>query len=125
MGSHVLCRGSCHQIFARSPPSPGNRYRSIGDHTEAVQIEYDPSVLPFEGVVEKFFQQHNWSSPCRGSRQYRTAIWYANAEQREAIERHVAKLEASNDGARKVATAVEPLGEFYRAEEYHQKYMMR
>lgn len=59
----------------------------MGDHTEAVQVEYDPQVLPYEKVTELFFQQIDWSKPCGTIRQFRTAIWYQNQRERASIDR--------------------------------------
>mmetsp|Transcript_510 Transcript_510/g.989 ORF Transcript_510/g.989 Transcript_510/m.989 type:complete len:122 (-) Transcript_510:145-510(-) len=101
---------------------PNPTYRSIMDHTEALQVEYDPRVLPYERVVEKFFTQHDPTRACSSSRQYRIAIWFHTPEQETTIRSVVAKIEATG---KKVSTAVEPMGPFYDAEDYHQKYLMK
>ena len=96
-------------------------YSNIGDHTEAMLVEYDPTVLTYEDVVRRFFNNHSWSSPCRSSTQYRSCIWYENAEQKAVISTVVSELES--ESGRKCCTAVEKSTPFYRAEEYHQNYI--
>jgi len=98
---------------------PYPTYRSIKDHTEALQIEYDPGVLPYETILESIFSRHNPESRC-GSLQYRAGVWYHNESQRKALATFVDSLEKRK--GIKVKTHMAPLGPFYRAEEYHQKY---
>jgi peptide-methionine (S)-S-oxide reductase len=94
----------------------------MGDHTEALQVEFDSTQISFEVIVELFWRTHN---PCATaySRQYRSAIWYHDAEQKEVLERSLAAVSDQFDGG--VSTAVEPLQKFYLAENYHQKYRLQ
>lgn len=95
-------------------------------HAEAVEITYDPQLMPYEKLLNIFWQQIDPTDPGgqfhdRGS-SYRTAIFYATEEQRELAERSKRELEASGRFDRPIATAIEPASEFYPAEEYHQDY---
>jgi peptide-methionine (S)-S-oxide reductase len=97
-------------------------YYSIGDHTETLQIDYDPRRTSYAQLLDVFWKTHN---PCArpGSRQYMTAVFYANEEQKklalETRQRESARLQTP------IATQVVPITEFYLAEDYHQKYMLR
>jgi peptide-methionine (S)-S-oxide reductase len=92
-------------------------YRSIKDHTEAIKLEFDPRAVSYEKLVREFYSQH---SPVRKSfsRQYRSAILYATDEQKEIAERVTEELEGKFK--QKLYTDLEPLGEYYLAEGYHQ-----
>ena len=94
----------------------------MGDHTEAMEVDFDSSQISFEEIADLFWRTHN---PCGSaySRQYRSAIWYHDAEQKEALERSLAEVSEKFDGG--VTTAIEPLGTFYLAENYHQKYRLQ
>jgi len=97
-------------------------YRSIQDHTEAVRVVFDPKKISYEEILMSFFQQHSIFSPPY-SRQYRSAILVHNQEQEETAR---AMLDAfSKSAKRKVYTEVEQATDFYRAEEYHQKYIAK
>jgi peptide-methionine (S)-S-oxide reductase len=100
----------------------GPTYRSLGDHTEAIQIDFDPRAISYGQLLEVFFRSHN---PCARpwSRQYRSAIFCHDVRQRrlaEAMAQQVAKARGEE-----LRTAVEDLHTFYRAEDYHQKYRLR
>lgn len=97
-------------------------YEDLGDHTETVQIDYDPAKISYDDLLEVFWKSHNpagrsWSV------QYRSVILTADDEQKSAAERSVARTEKAIGG--KVYTAIEPLGRFYLAEDYHQKHYLR
>lgn len=95
-------------------------------HAEVVQVTYDPGVVGYEDLLQVFFTIHdpttlNRQGPDVGS-QYRSIVLYHDDEQRELVERFVEELE--NEGAFEdpIVTEIEPLEEFYEAEEYHQDY---
>ncbi|CAM4049885.1 peptide-methionine (S)-S-oxide reductase MsrA [Cohnella lubricantis] len=95
-------------------------------HAEAVQITFDPELMPYEKLLDIFWQQIDPTDPGgqfydRGS-SYRTAIFYANEEQREKAERSKQELAESGRFDRPIVTVIEPLAEFYPAEDYHQDY---
>ena len=96
-------------------------YRSIGDHAETIQIDFDPTRIRYEQLLELFWTTHN---PCRSawSRQYMSAVFYANEEQRRAIEATRTQFVAKPE---QVQTEIAPLDTFWIAEDYHQKYRLR
>lgn len=95
-------------------------YRSIQDHTEAIRIEYDTSVWSFTDILTEFVAQHSpYGKPY--SRQYRSAILYHNEDQKKQAEQFLANMEKVN--GKKIYTDVEKATPFYRAEEYHLKYI--
>jgi peptide-methionine (S)-S-oxide reductase len=98
-------------------------YRQIKDHTEALLIEYDPLVLTYEDLLVEYARQNYAFSPS-GKTQYRSALWYNDAEQQQIAQETVKSIEAGSQG-KKVYIDVEPVTRFYRAEEYHQKFMSK
>lgn len=94
-------------------------YRSMGDHTESIQLDYDPDVISYEELLAEFWAQHSPTRPSR-SRQYASAIFYADEEQRRAAEESKRRME-SRLGVT-LHTDIVPLERFYLAEEYHQHY---
>ena len=96
-------------------------------HAECVQVEYDPDVIGYEDVLTVFFATHNPTTKDRqgpdvGS-QYRSAVFYHDEAQREAVEATVDDLEEQYSDP--IVTEVEPLVTFYPAKEYHQDYYER
>lgn len=95
-------------------------YHNLGDHTETTQIDFDPEKIGYEKLLEMFFTSHSCGRAY--SRQYMSAIFYHNDEQKklaqEALQRHALKRG-------KLATLILPYTEFYMAEDYHQKYMLQ
>ena len=100
------------------------------DHAESVQIVYDPELISFEVLLEVFFSiahdptQLNYQGPDMGP-QYRSAVFYADDEQKRITERYIEKLDAEGLFPKPVVTQVVPLEKFYPAEEYHQDFMQR
>ncbi len=95
-------------------------------HYEAVQITFDPTVFPYEKLLELFWQQIDPTDPGgqfgdRGS-SYRTAIFYHSEEQRRLAEESKQQLEASGRFNKPIVTEILPAKPFYRAEESHQHY---
>lgn len=95
------------------------------DHTEAVAVYYDPEVISYETLLTVFFDSHdpttlNQQGPDRG-RQYRSAIFYNNDDEKELAEKHIAKL-LEEGTYPKITTEVVELDAFYPAEDYHQDY---
>ena len=93
-------------------------------HAEVVQVEYDPDAVSYDELLDVFWKNHdptqvNRQGPDVGS-QYRSAIFYTGDEQRRIAE--AAKERAQGSYKRPIATEITPAGEFYRAEEYHQRY---
>lgn len=97
-------------------------YHNLGDHTEAIQIDYDPSKLTYQELLEVFWESHN-PREAPWSRQYMKAIFYHNEEQKREAEESKARVAAKISG--QVSTQILPATEFYLAEDYHQKYALR
>lgn len=94
----------------------------MGDHTESIQVDYDPAKMTFDQVLDRIWASHN---PCGGSwsRQYMSAIFTQGDEQKKAVLASKARMEEKLGKA--VKTAILPLTKFYLAEDYHQKYELR
>jgi len=98
-------------------------------HAEVVEVEYDPAVIPYETLLEAFFEMHdptqvNRQGPDIGD-QYRSVIFFHTPEQQTTAERFKSELDTSGRHARPIATAIEPAPIFWRAEDYHQRYIER
>lgn len=96
-------------------------------HAEAVLVEFDPAVVPYQKLLEVFFAIHDPTQvdrqgPDEGT-QYRSAIFYHTEEQRKAAKNAIKTEQKKHKSL--IATKLEPAGEFYKAEEYHQKYLMK
>lgn len=95
-------------------------------HAEAVQIFYDENIILFEELMEIFFATHDPTTLNRQGHdkgtQYRSAIFYTHEGQKQKIESFIAYLEKEHIFEQPIVTQVEPLDEFYGAEEYHQNY---
>ena len=96
-------------------------------HAEVVQLEYDPSQVSYEGLLNVFWSLHdpttlNRQGPDVGT-QYRSAIFFHNAEQEAVAKASKEKLQSSGRYKRDIVTEMTPASEFYRAEEYHQQYI--
>ena len=100
------------------------------DHAEAVEIRYDASKLTYGTLLKVFFSiAHDPTTKDRqgadAGRQYRSVIFYADAEQRRVAEAYVRQLDAARVLDRPIVTEVVPLDRFYAAETYHQNYAAR
>jgi peptide-methionine (S)-S-oxide reductase len=96
-------------------------------HAEVVQVTFDPEKVSYEKLLDAFWQMHdptqvNRQGPDFGS-QYRSAIFFHSPEQEAEAKKSKASLEASGKLRRPVATEITAAGTFWRAEEYHQKYL--
>ena len=97
-------------------------YHNLGDHSESIQVDYDPSKTTYDQILDLIWGCHN---PCATSwsRQYMSAIFYEGEAQKKAILESKAKMEQKL--GRPVKTAILPLTTFWLAEDYHQKYELR
>ncbi|PIU91161.1 MAG: peptide-methionine (S)-S-oxide reductase [Armatimonadetes bacterium CG_4_10_14_0_8_um_filter_66_14] len=96
-------------------------------HAEVVQVEYEPAKVTYKQLLEVFWANHdptqlNRQGPDVGE-QYRSVVFYHTPEQKAAAEASKKKLEGSGKYKRPLATRLEPAGEFWRAEECHQRYL--
>lgn len=100
------------------------------DHAEAIEIEYDPARASFGQLLKIFFSvahdptQMNRQGNDRG-RQYRSAVFFADEQQKEVTKRYIAQLEAAKVYSAPIKTALEPLTGFFVAEAYHQDFVAR
>lgn len=98
-------------------------------HAEVVQVEFDPTVLPYERLLDVFWTSHdptqlNRQGPDIGT-QYRSAIFYHDKNQQEIATKSKENLEKSGRFAKKIVTEIKPAQEFYKAEDYHQQYYVK
>jgi methionine-S-sulfoxide reductase len=102
--------------------TPNPTYRTIGNHTETLQIDFNPELISYSELLDLFWEYHDAFAPAY-SRQYRSLILYDNEEQKQqAIARKETYEQITH---RRVSTAIEPLSVFTLAENYHQKYYLR
>ena len=96
-------------------------------HAEAVAVTFDPDVIPDSVILDVFFSLHDPRQLNRQGAdvgtQYRSAMFFADDEQRELFE--AARDRASEYWEGGIVTTIEPLGEYYRAEEYHQDFFAK
>ncbi|MBI4352658.1 MAG: peptide-methionine (S)-S-oxide reductase MsrA [Candidatus Omnitrophica bacterium] len=98
-------------------------------HAEAIEITYDPARVRYEDLLEVFFTHHdpttlNRQGPDTGT-QYRSAVFYHDLPQKEAVIKAKDVLDRAGVFKTKIVTEIQPVGEFYPAEEYHQKYLQK
>ena len=98
-------------------------------HAEVVEVEYDPSRVSYDQLLDVFWSSHdptqvNRQGPDVGT-QYRSVIFFYTPEQEQAARASRAKAQASGRFRRPIATQIEPAKTFYRAEEYHQQYLAK
>lgn len=98
-------------------------------HAEVVHLTFDPAQVTYEQLLEKFFQFHdptqfNRQGPDYGT-QYRSVVFFHSPEQERAARDMIEKLNQSGQFGRKIVTRVDPAAMFWRAEDYHQKYLQK
>jgi len=105
---------------------PNATYRNHGTHAEAIEIVFDPTKTSYRAILEFFFQIHD---PTTRNRQgndigasYRSAIFYANDEQKQVAAAYIAQLDKTKLFGDPIVTKLEPLTGFYPAEDYHQDF---
>ena len=96
-------------------------------HAEVVEVEFDPAKVKYEDLLRVFWENHdptqvNRQGPDFG-KQYRTVIFFHSPEQEAIAKKSKADLEASGRFRKPIATVIEPAQTFWRAEEYHQRYL--
>ena len=96
-------------------------------HAEVCEVQFDPAKISYEQLLDAFWQMHDPTTRDRQGpdfgTQYRSVIFYHNAEQKAAAEASKAALEASGRFKRPIVTEILAAGPFYRAEDYHQRYL--
>nr|XP_034173566.1 peptide methionine sulfoxide reductase isoform X2 [Osmia lignaria] len=98
-------------------------YRNIGDHTEVVDVEYDPNVISFGQLLALFWQNHEYGLTTKIKRQYMSLILYHDEEQRLLAEK--SREQEQRKRTDMILTEVRKFEKFYPAEDYHQKYRLR
>lgn len=137
------CFWGVEEVFARTPgvtatavgytggvldnPTYEDVCADTSGHAEAVRIEFDSEIVNFADLLNIFFESHdpttlNRQGPDVGT-QYRSAVFYHDDEQRRVTLDTIRALEASRRFARPIVTEVVPAAPFFRAEEYHQRYL--
>ncbi|XP_075225174.1 methionine sulfoxide reductase A [Lycorma delicatula] len=96
-------------------------YRDLGDHTEAIDIDYDPCVISYKNLLDLFWQNHDPIS--KHKLQYSSFIYYHDEEQKELAEKTLKEQQKKYNEP--VQTNIVPLSTFYEAEDYHQKYRLQ
>ena len=133
--SHVLVPPAMEAILS-SPANMGGHVKNPSyqmvctdetGHAEVVQVSYDPSVITYEQLLDAFWQMHDPTTPDRqgfdfGS-QYRSVIFCHDENQRTAAEASKKRLDESCRLGDPIVTEIVAAGPFYRAEEYHQRYL--
>ncbi|MCA1320650.1 peptide-methionine (S)-S-oxide reductase [Bacillus tianshenii] len=103
--------------------TPNPTYKLMADHTECLEVDFDPRIISFEEIVKHFWSSHNSSRGNYKGRQYLSLLLFHDAEQKEVIERVKESLEKSL--AEKIDTEIAPYQGFTQAEERHQKYYLK
>ncbi|WP_299348895.1 peptide-methionine (S)-S-oxide reductase MsrA [uncultured Shimia sp.] len=104
-------------------------YRDHGTHAEGIEITFDPTQTTYRRLLEFFFQIHDPTTPDRQGNDrgmsYRSAIYYVDEYQKAVALDTIADVDASGLWPGKVVTEVEPVGDFWEAEDYHQDYLVK
>jgi len=103
-------------------------YENTG-HAEVVHIKYDPDKVSYEELLKIFWENHDPTQVDRQGpdigEQYRTVVFYYDGKQKELAEKSKKELELSGKYKQPIATHIVPAAKFYKAEEYHQKYLIK
>jgi peptide-methionine (S)-S-oxide reductase len=126
-------KGVSNAISGYSGGSKANAHYEIVSsgttgHAESVQVTFDPSQVSYGQLLQIFFSAHdptqlNRQDPDEGT-QYRSQIFYTTDDQKRVAEAYIEQLNAAHAFPKKIVTKVAPLQMFYRAEDYHQDYVL-
>jgi peptide-methionine (S)-S-oxide reductase len=129
---HVKGVSRAESGYSGGSPSTA-KYQLVGSgatgHAEAVRVTYDPSQITYGQLLKVFFAvahdptELNRQGPDTGT-QYRSAIFFANAEQQRIAQAYIGQLDQAKVFGRKIVTQVVPLQSFHEAEDYHQDYLV-
>jgi peptide-methionine (S)-S-oxide reductase len=96
-------------------------------HAEAVEVVFDPERVSYDDLLDAFWNLHDPTTPNRQGpdygEQYRSAIFFHGLEQERAARESKARADASGKFKRPIVTQIVPAGQFWRAEDYHQRYL--
>ncbi len=99
-------------------------YRQIGDHSETLQIDFDPNLITYDEILRQFWENHNAVKERNyKGRQYISILLYHDESQRETAKRLKAEWERLQNG--EIQTEFQAYANFYVAEDYHQKYYLK
>ena len=108
---------------------PNATYRNHGTHAEGIEIWFDPAQISYRTLLEFFFKIHDPTTVNRQGNDlgmsYRSAIYYADDNQKQVALDTIADVNASGLWPGKVVTEVAPVGDFWEAEPEHQDYLVR
>ena len=108
---------------------PNATYRNHGTHAEGIEILFDPTKTSYREILEFFFQIHDPTTVNRQGNDigtsYRSAIYYVDESQKAVALDTSADVDASGLWPGKVVTEVEPVSDFWEAEDYHQDYLVK
>ncbi len=108
--------------------NPSYERVSSGDtgHAEVIRVTYDPAIISYDDLLTVFFGSHDPTTPNRQGadvgEQYRSVILYQTPEERASAERIAKEIQESLTDGSRVVTQIIPLGQFFKAEDYHQNY---
>lgn len=98
----------------------------ITGHVEVVYLEYNQEEISYRDLLTVFFGSHDPTTLNRQGNdigtQYRSVIFYTSQEQKEEAEKFIAEINNSSKEGKNIITTVEPLTNFYKAEDYHKDY---
>ena len=104
-------------------------YKNHPGHAEGIEITYNPNQTSFKELLDYFFRIHNPTTVDRQGNDrgssYRSAIFYQNEEEKQIAEAMIAVVDASGKWDGKVVTTLEPWSTFWKAEDYHQDYLVK
>jgi peptide-methionine (S)-S-oxide reductase len=97
------------------------------NHAEAIKFIYDPSQISYGQLLQVFYVAHDPTTKDRQGNdhghQYRSAIFYSSPEEKKVAEAYIKQLDAAKTFSSPIVTTLEPLTEFYAAEDYHQNFV--
>jgi len=97
-------------------------YEDLGDHSEAIQIDFDPAVISYDELLDVFWQEHSGTREA-WSIQYAAFVFPQDAEQERRARASLVARE--RELGQKITTRIRRAGDFWRAEDYHQKFRLR
>lgn len=113
----------------RENPSYDQVSTGATGHTEAIEITFDPQIIPYSKLLDIFWHFHDPTTKNRQGNdvgtQYRSVIFYHSEKQKEIAEESKKQLEKDNVYKDKIVTEILPFNTFYKAEQYHQNYYDR
>lgn len=129
------CFWACDALFGAQPGVLRTRvgysggtfidpqYRKLGDHTEVIEIDYDPKTISYEDLLELFWNNHEYGLTTQVKKQYMSLILYHDEDQK--VKAEISRKKEGHKRKEELITTILPAGIFYPAEDYHQKYRLQ